>query len=194
MSDYNSECIALQKIAMVRSSAPFSEGGCKPPGARKETSWSYGSLGHVSWFAGSVPPLQFPCWVGFISLWPQEGKSLHPRRQVFMFQIQFCRPCSLSTEEQRRWCSFSKSIWCGERNTVQDEDNPFSTNGNSSSYSHAWQPCSHFSITTSHCKGFTKRLIPVFRGMLIDKIPINSSSLQWSTGRAPNYRKVYFLP
>lgn len=78
MSDYNSECIALQKIAMVRRWAPFSEGGCKPPGARKEASWSYGSLGHVTWFAGSVPPLQFPCWVGFISLWPRKESPCTP--------------------------------------------------------------------------------------------------------------------
>lgn len=49
-----------------------------------------------------------------------------------------------------------------------------------------------------HChlplQGVYKEIIPVFRGVLIDKIPLNSSSLQWSTGRAPNYSKVYFLP
>ena len=163
MSDCSSECVALGKIAMVRLWTPFSKGGCKPLRAREETSWSWGSLGHLSWFAGSVPPLQFLCWVGFISLWPQEGKSLHPRKQVFMAQIQFFRPWSLSTGEQRRCCSLSKSIWCGKRNIVQDEDDPFTTDENSSSYSHAWELQSHFPTAISHCKGF-KETYTCFQG------------------------------
>lgn len=76
-------------MAMVRPRAPFSQGGCKPPEPGQETSWSWGSLGHVSCCAGSGSPLPFPCWVGFVGLWPQEGKSLRPRRQIFLAQIQF---------------------------------------------------------------------------------------------------------
>ena len=54
--------------------------------------------------------------------------------------------------------------------------------------------CTATSPLPSPTARVSKRLIPVFRGMLIHKIPLNSSSLQWSTGRAPNYHKVYFLP
>jgi len=74
---------------------------------------------------------------------------------------------------------------------VQDEDDPLATDGNSSySCMAAAQPFPHRHLPL---QGFHKEAYTCSQGMLIDKIPLNSASLQQSTDRAPNYHEVYIL-
>lgn len=70
----------------------FQQRGCKAPEPGREL-LELREL-HISCSAGSGVLPQFPA--GLFSLWPQEGKSLHPKRKTFMPQIQFFKFWSLT--------------------------------------------------------------------------------------------------
>lgn len=102
MSDCHSEWIALRESAMIRLQAPFNKGsgaanpqvpGRKPAGAE-------GTFSHMSCFAGSVQPQQFPCCIGFISLWARKEHPCTPGDKSSWTKY-FFRPWNLSAEEQR---------------------------------------------------------------------------------------------
>lgn len=84
-------------MATARPRAPFSRGAAKPQ-HQAGPSWSSGS--------STFPALQAQghchnCPAGLFSLWPQEGKSLKPKRKTFMPQIQFFRFWSLTLVRTR---------------------------------------------------------------------------------------------